>query len=467
MGIQDLTVIKRVYFLGVGGIGMSALARCFLGRGLEVAGYDRSRTELTDTLEKEGIAICYEEDERLIPPEFKAPSKETLIVYTPAIDRDSLLFSFFERNGHALHKRAAVLGALSRDYTTYAIAGTHGKTTTSTMLAYVLANTLGCEAFLGGVSSNFSTNWVHSERGNRIMVVEADEYDRSFLNLTPEVPLITSIAPDHLDYFGSFANMVDAFREFAILAKRRTVLCHYQVEEYLRGLGLDLITYGVDLPADYQATQIVYDGNGCSYELRTPKGVVAEVKLGISGRHNVENSLAVVALAQLAGLSIPEILPWLASFEGVARRFSVLYSDDKLTFVDDYAHHPDEIRATIAAAREMYPGKHLTGVFQPHLYTRTRDLAYDFARALSGLDSLLLLPIYPAREEPIPGVNSEMLFRLLPATLTKFMATEETLYQMLRVLPIDVLITMGAGNISRIAANITIELSNRTKKGGR
>lgn len=459
MGHQEaLQQLRRVYFIGIGGIGMSALARYFLSRGVEVAGYDRHSSELTQALEREGAAVSYVEDVESVPLAFCQPDGHALVVYTPAVGADDVLLRFFTQQGLHPRKRSEVLGWISEEYDTYAIAGTHGKTTTATILSYVLQGAAGCSAFLGGVSRNFGTNWVEPNRPSRLLVVEADEYDRSFLTLQPELPLVTSVAPDHLDYYGTFDAVVEAFQQFAARSRSGKLVCHHSFKDYFESLGLELITYGVEAPAKYVARDVRYARGRSYFQVETPSGERHEVELGVPGRHNVENGLAVLAMCAHAGVALARAADFLPSFQGVARRFSVMYSSPALTYIDDYAHHPDEIRATLRAAREMFPEKHITAVFQPHLYSRTRDLANDFAMALSGFDSVLLLPIYPAREAPIPGVCSEMLLELLPRGVVKSMVTPETLMGVLHSLPTEVLITLGAGDVGELAPCIVAEL---------
>lgn len=460
---EVLKQLLRVYFIGVGGIGMSALARYFLSRGIAVAGYDRHRSELTKVLEKEGVEVSYVDDARSIPVDFRRSSITTLVVYTPAVSSTDALVQYFIQQGHALHKRSEVLGWISEAYATYSIAGTHGKTTTATMLTYVLYGTRGCSAFLGGIPKNFGANWVSSSSPSSLLVVEADEYDRSFLTLHPKLPLITSVAPDHLDYYGSFDAIVEAFQQYAKRSLSGKLVCHHGVREYFEHLGLELITYGIDCAAEYVASNLRYVGGRSVFQLRTPNENCQIVEVGVPGRHNVENCLAVLAMCEYAGVSPSQAAEILPSFRGVSRRFSLMYSSPELTFIDDYAHHPDEIRATLRAAREMFPGKHITAVFQPHLYSRTQDLADDFAEALSGFDGVLLLPIYPAREAPIPGVSSKVLLDRLPRSMLKAMVSPEALLGTIQSLSTDVLITLGAGDVGELAEQIAGELQG---KGG-
>lgn len=457
-----LSRLKRVYFIGIGGIGMSALARYFLGRGLEVAGYDRHCSELTRALSSEGVEVSYSEGLAHLPLAYRAASADTLVVYTPAISRDDALLRYFQQRGHGLHKRSEVLGWISEEYETYAIAGTHGKTTTSAMLSYVLHSLGGCSAFLGGVSRNLGSNWVGGGEESRLLVVEADEFDRSFLTLRPELPLVTSVAPDHLDYYGTFEALVGAFRQYAMFSRSGKLVCQYGVRDWFADLGLELLTYGVEeRDAMYSAWDIHHQGTHSYFTACMPSGERREVELGVPGRHNVENCLAVLAMCSHAGLELSEVTRVLPGFAGVARRFSVMYSGQRVVHIDDYAHHPDEILATLRAVREMFPGRHVTGIFQPHLYSRTRDLLDGFASALSGFDSVLLLPIYAARERPIAGVSSELLLERLPCELPKFSVRPATLMDALGELPYEVVVTLGAGDIGELAFDIAQRLEEQ------
>ena len=467
-GRAELQRVRRAYFIGIGGIGMSALARYFRERGVDVAGYDRHRSVLTQSLEKEGMLVSYDDDARSVPEVYREKDVATLVVYTPAVGADDALMRYFREGGHALHKRSEVLGWITEGYETYAVAGTHGKTTTASMLAYALGGTVGCSAFLGGVSKNFGTNWVSGGNEGGLLVVEADEYDRSFLNLRPTLPLVTSVAPDHLDYYGTFAAVQEAFREYAKRSRSGRLVCQYGVRDYFEGLGLDLITYGVEeLGAMYVAREVRYVDGRSHFTVEAPGGKSQEVTLGVVGRHNVENCLAVLAMCDYAGVSLERAASLMPDFKGVARRFSLEYIGKRYSYVDDYAHHPDEIRATLSAARDMFPGKHITAVFQPHLYSRTRDLADGFASALSGFDSVLLLPIYAAREAPLPGVSSEMIIRRMPEAVWKAMVTPSTLMDTLRGMPTEVLITLGAGDIGELSSSIARDLERWEDNDGK
>lgn len=450
----DIGRIARVYFVGIGGIGMSALARYFCHFGKAVAGYDRMATPLTEALEREGCEVHYEDLGGEIPVEFRAPSPETLVVYTPAVPKDLGEMQFLRNAGHHLYKRAEVLGAISKGYHTIAVAGTHGKTTTSTLIAHLLAHTVGCDALLGGIAHNFSGNLVLADKGDRYFVAEADEYDRSFLQLYPDVTVITSLAADHLDIFGTMDGLLEAFREFAGHTVTHRLVLHHKVADYFAQLSFSTLQYGLNERCDYWASDLFQRGARACFTLHRPAGDSLEVELGVPGRHNVENALAAIAAIESVGVRAEDVLPLLACFRGVERRFDVRYASDRLVYIDDYAHHPDELRAAITAARSMYPGKRITGLFQPHLYTRTRDLAHDFAHALSALDTLLLLPIYPAREAPIPGVDSPMLLSLLPQSMQKMLVYPEDLPRILKAIPFELLLSMGAGSIGTMAPKI-------------
>ena len=448
--IQDIT---RVYFLGIGGIGMSALARYFKHYGAQVAGYDLTESAITTALQAEGVSVHYTDDEALIPEPFRVPSPGTLIVYTPAVPLDNREVRYLQDAGHVLHKRAEVLGHIAARHRTLAIAGTHGKTTTSTMLAHVLHCTIGCNAILGGIGLNAGSNLILGAP-SAPLVVEADEYDRSFLQLSPEVSVVTAVAADHLDIYGNLSNLERAFREFAERNTQQRIITHVQARYVFERMELGITTYGLQEEADYRASDVELHTQSSTFTLHRPQGDPVRLSVGVPGEYNVENAVACVAAAEAIGVPAETLREHLATFRGVQRRFEVRYTSPRVVYIDDYAHHPDEIRALIAAARAVYPDRDVTGIFQPHLYTRTRDLANDFARALSGLDTLLLLPIYPARELPIEGVTSKMLLELVPHNVKKMLVQPESLDSVLKALPIDLLLTMGAGSIGLLAGKI-------------
>ncbi|PIE83941.1 MAG: UDP-N-acetylmuramate--L-alanine ligase [Bacteroidia bacterium] len=445
--------IKRVYLLGVGGIGMSALARYFHAKGRTVAGYDRTPSELTRTLEREGMAVHYADDPGLIPAEFRQPSPETLVIYTPAIPDDMLEKTRLQEMGHQLYKRAEVLGLIARSHTTLAVAGTHGKTTTSTMLAHMLSAARGCTAFLGGVSRSDNSNLILPKQSSKLLVAEADEFDRSFLHLAPQVTAITSVSPDHLDVYGTPEQLVEAFRQFASQNTAKRLIVHADAAGHFGGLDLELCTYSGHGPADYRAENISHDGL-CYFTLASPISGRSRVAMRPGGLHNIENAVAAIAMAEQLGIPPAELLPALETFQGVKRRYELYHQGQKGVFIDDYAHHPEEIEAAIRAVRAMFPGRHLTAVFQPHLYTRTRDFLDGFATALATADAAILIPIYPAREEPILGVDSKLILDRMPGSVRRVYTEKHLLGEVLAREETDIVLSMGAGNIGELAPQL-------------
>ncbi len=454
-GISD--AVKNVYFLGIGGIGMSALARYFKAKGYRVGGYDRTSSALTEKMEKEeGITVNYQDDCAEIAPEFRDPAS-VLVVYTPAIPADNRQKAFFEETGHRLHKRSEVLGWISRQGKAICVAGTHGKTTVSTLTAFLLNQSgVGCNAFLGGISENFGTNLL-LDPDSAYVVIEADEFDRSFLHLTPELAVITSMDEDHLDIYENKANLTEAFEEFALRVKKGGKIF------LKKGLALEKTTvagyYGVDVAADSYSDHLrmenghyIFDYHGCKNEM---PGLV----LGVPGRLNVENATAAITLALEAGVSEDEIRKALPLFKGVARRFNIHANHNGRLYIDDYAHHPREIEATLRSIREMWPEQPLTVAFQPHLYSRTRDFYKDFAKSLSLADQVVLLDIYPARELPLPGITSELILNLLtvPGTI---LSKEAFLHFVDEEFRKGILVTMGAGDIDRLVKNIAEKVND-------
>ena len=448
--------MKNVYFIGIGGIGMSALARYYKFKGYEVSGYDRTPSDLTAELEREGIGVHYEDRPDLVPED----KDETLVVYTPAIPHDLGELQKVMNDGYAVLKRSRTLGEITRGQRCLAVAGTHGKTTTSTLTAHILTQSgEGCSAFLGGISRNYGTNFLVSR--NETVVVEADEFDRSFLQLFPEIAVITAVDPDHLDIYGDYAHVVEAFKAFAsqvsgtVIAKKGTPIGPEDTKA-------KVLTYHyTDSGADFYAENPRPDALGCfHYNLHWPGGVLEDVRVGAPGWVNAENSVAAAAIALTYGLDPVAIKAAIGTFEGVKRRLEVHVNSPKLSYVDDYAHHPAELASAISSLRDIFPGRKLTAIFQPHLYTRTRDFAEEFARSLSQVDKLILLDIYPAREEPIPGVTSEMIFKDVTAP-EKVLLKKEELMDYLADEPVDVLITFGAGNIDRFIEPITELLKSR------
>ena len=448
--------MKNVYFIGIGGIGMSAIARYYKFKGLDVSGYDRTPSELAHKLEAEGIRVHYEDRPDLVPSD----KEETLVVYTPAIPQDLGELRKVMDEGYTVLKRSRTLGEITRGQRCLAVAGTHGKTTTSTLTAHILTQTgAGCSAFLGGISRNYGTNLLMSR--NETVVVEADEFDRSFLQLFPEIAVITSVEADHLDIYGDYAHVVEAFRAFAsqvsgtLIVKKGAPVS----QEHTRA---KVLTYHYkDTSADFYAADAHPDALGhFHYNLHYPGGVIEDICVGALGWVNAENSIAAAAIALTYGVDPEGVKAAIGTFEGVKRRLEVHVNTPALSYIDDYAHHPSELTSAITSMRDIFPGRKLTAIFQPHLYTRTRDFAPEFAKALSAVDKLILLDIYPAREEPIPGVTSEMVFRDVTAP-EKVLLKKEELMDYLADEPLDVLATFGAGNIDRFIEPITELLKSR------
>ena len=435
---------------------MSALARYYKFKGFNVAGYDRTPSELTGQLEAEGISVHYEDRPDLIPSDVN----ETLVVYTPAIPADLGELVKAREGGYALLKRSRTLGEIARGQRCLAVAGTHGKTTTSTLTAHILtACGEGCSAFLGGISRNYGTNLLMSKTNT--VVAEADEFDRSFLQLYPEIAVITAVDPDHLDIYGDYAHVVEAFKAFAsqvsgtLIAKLGTPIVQADTKARL------LSYHYTDSSADFYAGNPHPDQCGYfHYDLHYPGGVIEDVRVGAPGWVNAENSVAAAAIALSYGIEPAAVKAAIGTFEGVKRRLEVHVNSPKLSYIDDYAHHPAELSSAISSMRDIFPGRKLTAIFQPHLYTRTRDFALEFAQALSKVDKLILLDIYPAREEPIPGVTSEIIFKDVTAP-EKVLLKKEELMDYLAKEPLDVLVSFGAGNIDRFIEPITELLKSR------
>ncbi|MFO7616405.1 MAG: UDP-N-acetylmuramate--L-alanine ligase [Bacteroidales bacterium] len=456
--------VKRVYFLGIGGIGMSALARFFRSKGVAVAGYDRTETPLTRALADEGMDIHYEDDPRLIPMAFlNNPSEpETLIVYTPAIPKEHREQEYFLAKGYQLHKRSEILGLITNAYRTVAVAGTHGKSSVSAILTQILLETdQGCNAFLGAISKSLGSNLALSAESD-LAVAEADEFDRSFLTLNPTWAVVTSIDPDHLDIYGDYQNLQEGFRSFLNRVRENSDILIKLSLSLVPDPGRNLIvhTYSLDDPrADFYARNIEQEGLGYRFELVRPGEVIHRLQTRVPGITNVENAVAAASVASLVGAGHQAIRNGLLAFEGLVRRFDLRFNRSGVTYIDDYAHHPAEIRALIQSIRMLFPGRKISGIFQPHLYTRTRDLADGFARELSELDELILLDIYPAREKPIPGVDSDLIFNQTNAPVMLKMSKQELPDALSRIDP-DVLLTIGAGDIDQLVGPIT-EYLNR------
>ena len=452
------TKYKNAYFIGIGGIGMSAIARYFKFKGLNVAGYDKTESELTDTLQKEGIDVHYVDNVDFIPKDIE----NTLVVYTPAIPHDLKELNYVMDNGYNVFKRSKVLGEITDGERCLAVSGTHGKTTTSTLTAHILDESgEGCSAFLGGISKNYGTNLLMSHTPT--VVVEADEFDRSFLQLHPEIAVITAMDADHLDIYGDLEHVHEAFKAFASQVSG-TVIAKLGLDITSKDTNAKILRYHYNDPkADFYARNPQPDKLGYfSFDIVWPGGVIEGVKCGTPGWVNVENSVAAAAICLTYGLNPEAIKHAIGTFQGVKRRLDIHVNTEKISYIDDYAHHPKELSTAISSMRDIFPGRKLTAIFQPHLYTRTRDFADDFAAALSKVDKLILLDIYPAREEPIPGVTSEIIFDKVTAP-EKVMLHKEELMGYLEKEPVDVLITFGAGNIADFIAPITELLEKRIR----
>ena len=458
---MDVNTLKSVYFIGAGGIGMSALVRYFLSKGKKVGGYDRTPSELTLKLIEEGADIHYDEAPENIPSDFLNP-ESTLVVYTAAMPEDHILLQYFRKHGFTIYKRAQVLGMLTRSSKGLCAAGTHGKTTTSTMAAHLLHQShIGCDAFLGGISKNYGTNLLLSDT-SEFVVIEADEFDRSFHWLTPYATVITSTDADHLDIYGTEEAYLESFSHYTSLIQpggtlimRKGISLHPRLQE-----GVKCYTYSTE-SGDFHAENIRIGGGEIIFDYVSPLGNIQNVQLGVPVAINIENGIAAMALAQLSGVTNEEIKAGMASFRGVDRRFDFKIKTDKIVYLSDYAHHPEEIKQSILSMRALYEGKKMTGIFQPHLYTRTRDFYQEFADSLSLLDEVILTDIYPARELPIEGVSSQLIYDNLRPGIEKTLCKKEEILEILKGKEIEVLITLGAGDIENYAASICEILDER------
>lgn len=444
----QLKAIKNVYFVGIGGIGMSAIARFFKYEGVNVAGYDRVSTVLTKELEQEGIDIHYQDDIKLIALNYH-DKRNTLVVYTPAIPDGHSELNYFTSQGFDVRKRAAVLGLISSGMNGVCVAGTHGKTTISSMTAHLYKQSnVGCNAFLGGIINNYKTNFLHNSNSSYV-VLEADEFDRSFLHLHPHLALISAMDADHLDIYGDADQVTEAFHDFINLIEPGGVLLHKV------GLPIDdvnedveLFTYSADEAGDFHPINMTLEDGLYVFDLKSPLGEIKNLKMGVPGLVNVENAVGAMGLAMLGGVKADEIQKALPTFGGIRRRFEYRIKSDNFVFIDDYAHHPEEINATVKSVRAIYPDKKLSVVFQPHLYTRTRDFAEGFAKALDRCDKVILLDIYPARELPIEGVNSTMIKNLMKLKDVEIVSKND-LFECLIKADNEVLLTLGAGDIDK------------------
>ena len=433
-----------IYFIGIGGIGMSAIARYYNAKGFKVSGYDKTPSPLTEALESEGIEVHYEDNVSFVPKDVS----KTLVVNTPAIPKDMGELVYVQEKGYRVIKRSRMLGEISQGQRCMAVAGTHGKTTTSTLVSHIFtAAGEGCSAFLGGISKNYDSNLLISN--NDVMVAEADEFDRSFLQLYPEIAVITSMDADHLDIYGDEAHIREAFKAFASQVSG-TVIVKYGLDITPADTKARIMTYSFGNPAADFHAEALEDGH---FDLHYPGGVIEDCVVGIPGWVNIENATAAAAIGLTYGLDPQKIRQALATFSGVKRRFDLQVKRPGCVYIDDYAHHPEEISAALSSIRNSYPDMKLTAVFQPHLYTRTRDFAQEFAQALSKADKLILLDIYPAREEPIPGVSSEIIFKDVTCP-EKVLLKRAELMDYLRHEDIELLVTLGAGDIDRFVGQI-------------
>jgi len=450
---MELSNIKRVYLVGIGGIGMSGLARYFHHLGCVVCGYDKTSTDLTNDLHNEGIQVIFDDRIDWIPYSFQTPDASTLIIYTPAIPKDSAILNFFKDNGFGLYKRSQVLGIISQGMFTVAVAGTHGKTTTSTMVAHILKDSGNdCSAFLGGLSSNYNSNVLYGK--NNVVVVEADEYDRSFLTLHPDVAIITSMDADHLDIYGDHSHLTESFKLFASQIKPGGTLIHK------KGLPLDTgFTYAVEGEADATASNIKIENGDFYFDFKNSNTSVTNIRMGIAGTHNIENAVAAIEACLILKVDADAIKSALGSFRGVHRRFEYIIKNENQIFIDDYAHHPEELKAAIKSVKKLYPNKKLTTIFQPHLFTRTRDFADGFAEALDLSDELIMLDIYPARELPIEGVNAEMILQRMKLD-NKRLSSKQTVVNEIKAEKPELLLTVGAGDIDTLVQPLKQVLQN-------
>lgn len=458
---MNTNTLKAVYFIGAGGIGMSALVRYFLSKGKSVGGYDRTPSELTEKLRAEGADIHYEENTALIPDTFLNP-ETTLVVYTPAIPADHKELAYFREHHFEIQKRAQVLGLITRTERGLCVAGTHGKTTTSTMAAFLLDHShIKCNAFLGGISKNYGTNLLLSAQSD-LVVIEADEFDRSFHWLTPYATVITATDSDHLDIYGTHEAYVESFRKYTSLIRpdgfliiKKGIDLRPDVKE-----GVKVYTYS-DKEGDFHAENIRIGNGEIYFDFISPLGNIKNIQLGVPVYVNIENGIAAMALAQIGGATAEEIKTAMPLFKGVDRRFDFKIKNDHIVFLSDYAHHPAEIKQSITSLRMLYPDKKLTAVFQPHLYTRTRDFYKEFANSLSLLDEVILLDIYPAREKPINGITSKLIYDNLRPGIEKAMCHKEDLIDLLKSKKLEVLITLGAGDVDNYVSPIYDLLKDR------
>lgn len=453
--------IKSVYFIGVGGIGMSAIARFFLNKGIPVAGYDRVSTPLIQTMQNEGADIHFEDEPALIPEQFR-DKEHTLVIYTPAIPNEHKELNYFRANQFEIQKRAQVLGMLTRSLKGLCVAGTHGKTTTTTMLAHLLMQMPEkVNAFMGGISKNYGTNYLYSADSDYV-VVEADEFDRSFHWLNPYISIITATDPDHLDVYGTYDAYLESFREYSHLIKSGGVLLVHTGLAFRPDLqpGVRQLSYSMTT-GDFHAENIRMGGGEISFDFKSSFGDIPGIRLGVPVEVNIENGIAAMAVAQLCGVPDELIRKGMETFKGVDRRFDIKIKTDKLVLLSDYAHHPEEVRRCAESLKGVFNGRKITAIFQPHLYTRTHDLYKDFAQSLSIFDEVVLTEIYPARELPIPGVTSELIYERLHSNVEKWLIESSNVLEFVRTHDFDVLVVLGAGNLDDKMSQISEILQKR------
>jgi UDP-N-acetylmuramate--alanine ligase len=458
----DFKNIEGIYFVGIGGIGMSALALYFSKGGYTIAGYDRSESRITDSLIENGCTVTYKDDLKVLPDLFRNSSDKSriIVVYTPAIPVENKILSYFRVNGYLIYKRSEILGEISQNTDTLAVAGTHGKTTVSTMTAHLLKQShVDCSAFLGGISKNYDSNLLLGD--SRYTVMEADEFDRSFHRLNPLMAVVTSLDADHLDIYGNRETMVKAYNEFCRkIRKGGNLIINNRIQkEIVVPEGVSCFTYGFDNDADFRSWDIKRTKDYYSFNIKTPSITINDLHFAFPGIINIENFTAAIAVALMCGVTEQEIRKAVLLFQGVKRRFDIRINVPGLAFVDDYAHHPQEIKACITCVKEFFAGRKITGIFQPHLFSRTRDHAEGFAEMLDELDETILLPIYPAREKPIEGVTSEMILVKMRSRNKRLMA-RENIPDKLETEKLDVLLTIGAGDIDALVLPIEEKLKS-------
>jgi len=461
---MNINLFHTIYFMGIGGIGMSALARYFNTIGKNVSGYDKTETTLTNTLIKEGISIIYTDTEDVIPYEIINNKHNTLIVRTPAVPANSIQLNYFINNQFTILKRAEVLGLLSQNYKTLTVAGTHGKTTTSTLLAHIVQQSeFNCIGFLGGISKNYNSNLILPENSENstFCVTEADEYDRSFLHLHPYISVITSVDADHLDIYENADNMHNSYIKFALnTASDGAIIVNHKAAQIIKIKHTNYYTYSLTENTSFHTLNLKLINGFYNCDIITPFGLIEDVTIGARGLINVENTVGAVAAAACAGISFNTIKEAVASYMGVSRRLDFKYQDNKTIYIDDYAHHPEELKACISSVKQLFPDKKITGIFQPHLFSRTRDFANEFAISLELLDIILLMEIYPARELPISGINSQMLLNKINKN-TKTLASKEEILNLIQLNNYEIILTLGAGNIDTLAPEIITILKNK------